>query len=141
MAIILTLPIWFAVNLILSPFRAHKEEKEKGSWSGNRFNYNSPLLIHTHHITPSDNEAFKTIKIREAEKNSFCLFKFEYDGGIAEATVNIHQNNFCFWEMFDKNNQQVGVRITKNKETKMIFKCPQDSDQTTVRLYLLYWEK
>ena len=141
-AIALTIPFWFFLNLCLSPFRFYKEERELGSWEKDKFNYNTPQLVYTTHIYPKDNSPpYTKIRITNAEPNSFCNFKIVCDGGISQATISLHENNTHFFGHFDRTDHRVGIRINDKKETKVIFNRPENSDQTTVRFYLLSWEK
>lgn len=135
-AIVLTIPIWFVINLILSPFRMLKEEKDLGAWIGDQFIFHEKKLIKTLAIQPFDNETEITVKIPDIPKKTIVRYKIEYHGGLAKVQHSIFMAiNF---DVIQRDKQSGGFLY--KTDPKFLIHCPQNSDQTIARIYLISWE-
>ncbi len=139
-AVFLTVPIWFALNMILALFRVGKEESERGQWFDRRFVYHLPQLVFTTLIEPSDNGKFVGFTIDDAEPNALVKFKIRYDGGISKAQMVSSPKSFLLEWDFIRRDTQYGARIDKDRAATIIFYCPENSDPTIVSVSMLYWE-
>lgn len=142
LAITMTLPIWFVINLILSPFKAIKEEKEEGEWNGRRFVYHFPKHIHTFLITPDRDKENLRISIKGVPGKSFVQFKTEYDGGLAALLIKNHEKTRRAFAGTSDSLRKItyGVRLNSKSETVIELICPQNSSETVARVMAIYFE-
>lgn len=125
------------VSLISAPFIAGKREKERGTYYENRFVYHSPLHIQTILITPQDNEKKLKVTVKDAEPNSFVLFKLDYDKGKGYLSVGplLGGENT---ELIRK--IEYGIRLNSKREAFFTMYSFKDSDPTIARISILCWE-
>lgn len=127
-------------SLIFAPFVAHKKEKEKGSYFGKRFVYHLPMYIYTTVVSPNDNGNIIKVLVKDAEPNTFVLFKIEYDKGMAAVSVGgkLYAYNSSSVETIRK--IEHGARLNSEREASFFINCPENSDSTIIRFYILSWD-
>lgn len=136
-ALIYALPVFIVWNLIIALFGANKKIAEKGQWINNRFVYHTPLHIYTTQFGPSDDGKEQTIKVTDAEPNTFVQFRLDHYGGRGVAGINGY--GLLLHQIGISRNTNFGARIGKKREITVVFKCPENSDDTTVRIYVESW--
>jgi hypothetical protein len=139
-ALLLTLPIWFVLNLLLAPFRVWKEERDRGRWFGHRFVYHSPQPVFTTLVAPSDNGNSIRFTVEDAEPNAFVQFKIIYDGGLAKVRIESPLARILGdWDAVSRRTQY-GARIDSRRTAILSALCPENSDPTIVRVQMLTWK-
>lgn len=137
LAIAMTLPIWFLINLVLSPLRAIKEEKDEGTWNGNKFTFNMPEHVATFSFSSSENGKRIRFQSKKLAPNSLANFKIVYDGGNGFIKLSNHENT----EMPGDRDTQYSVNLNKKSEAVIEVCIPSDSRDTTATIYMLSFEK
>jgi len=111
-----------------------------GYWIGNLFVYREPKLVFSKMVTPNDDGHIYPIRIEDADDNAFVNFKIEYDGGLGEAELVLHELSQLGPQSIGRETTY-GIRLGKDKTTKLVVHVPQNSVPTIIRVYTLSWEK
>lgn len=137
LAVVATVPIWIGINILRVPALISKEERENGEWFGPRFVYRAPRLVHAVQVGPRDNERFLPFHIDDAEPDSFVQLKLEHDGGLAVAGAGLIKQPVHGHGVIRET--RYGVRLS-GQSSRLYVECPENSDPTVVRVYMLSWE-
>jgi len=137
-ALILTLPVWFIINILIAPFRVLREEEKLGYWIDNRFVYHLPVHIKTILSYAKDDGKSYRFAVKEAPSKSFVQFKIENEGGLGSVLITNHEKNEFDW---GTGQIRCGVRLNYKREAVVKIKMPQDSAETVSTISMIYWEK
>ena len=135
-------PLLFLINLILSPFRVHFEEKEKGVWQDGHFVYHEPQLLASFWLGPAESGVIYPVVAQDAEPNSLVSYKIEYETTTdrLKAQIIIHpKQQPLSWDVVSQKTRG-SLRVGKSRTMYLISNSLPETVPASVRIYMLSWD-
>lgn len=131
---ILAFYIWVLWNVILATYKTFV--MGTGKWFQNRFIFDTPIPVFTTLVRPEDDGKYIEYKIPDVQSGATVGIQIECYGGIAKVTHMLVQPI----STFAQRSVQGSFLLSKGGKSKLAVHCPENSDPTIVRVYMVYWQ-
>lgn len=141
-AIILSIPLFFLLNLVFGFFRVRKQELALGGWFGSRFIYHEPQRLFTALVDEKDNGKVFPFEIQDVENGA--LVSYAIETGRTDGRVKVElawpggQRPMDFGAPM--NFPKGSFRLPTSRKMSLLTHVEPQSTATTVRVFMTGWE-
>ena len=132
---------WTAISILYAPYRAHREDKERGFWNGNHFIYRHPFLVATVRILEDGGRSQKrTIRFDDAEPSALAYYTIELTPK-TQGRAGVHLTNMEGADelregwITPSGEQHLGVKLSADRTVTMLAKLKADTSPVICRIW------
>lgn len=143
-AAFLALPIWILIQLVVTPIKQRKLEREEGEWNGDRFVYHEPRRVLTCEWSTEENGHVRVFDVPDVPDGALVDYKIDLDGP-ADRIGCMVVGDFYFvpYEPLLKERRfapRGKVRLRPGRLLGLACHSQKSTLPAIVRVYLLAWE-